>query len=377
MTVFEIRILVFSLLLLGCVATGVIFLLSSLRGYKASNDSSSQLLQQHLTDSLGRQDGRLGQLNEQFVTAIQNMTTNLNERLGQNQQLAQQMQKAMAQRLDSTGKTMGDLKGQLGQLDQATRNILQVGSEVKKLQDILQRPTLRGGLGEWSLENLLKEILPRQHYTMQHRFRNGSIVDALVHLARGHVAIDAKFPLSNFQLMLEEKEESERRKLRRAFLRDVCRRIDEIADKYILPDEGTLDFALMYVPAENVYYEAVINLNDKEPDVCSHGRRRKVIPVSPNTLYGYLMVIATGLKGLQIEKNAQLIRQQLSRFSDDMQLFINDFTMVGKHVNNARAKYEEADRKLNVFHTRLQQIGTEALKETEPPEQTEQSSDDE
>ncbi|MCK4629043.1 MAG: hypothetical protein KAT56_08560, partial [Sedimentisphaerales bacterium] len=130
--------LVISLLLLGGVVAGAVFLVFVLRGYKTSHDSSLQLLQQQLTDSLGRQDGRLGQLNEQFVAAIQNMTTNLNERLGQNQQLTQQMQKAMAQRLDSTGKTVADLRGQLGQLDQATRNILQVGSEVKKLQDVLQ-----------------------------------------------------------------------------------------------------------------------------------------------------------------------------------------------------------------------------------------------
>ncbi|MBN1766070.1 MAG: DNA recombination protein RmuC [Sedimentisphaerales bacterium] len=329
-----------------------------LRSAKVNRESSLQLLGQQLSGSMTHQEMRLGQVSEQLANAIQNMTTNLNDRLGQSQQLTQQMQKLMNERLESSGKTIADLKEKLGQLGEATQNVIQVGTEVKKLQDILQRPTMRGGLGEWSLENILSDVLPQTNFSLQYQFKNGVKVDALVHLAQGNVAIDAKFPLANFQRLMEEKEEANRIKLRRAFLRDVCQRIDEIADKYILPEEGTLDFALMYVPAENVYYETVIKLDDKEPDVTAYGRRRHVIPVSPNTLYGYLMVVAIGLKGLQIEQNARHIRRQLSQFSSDMQLFINEFVMVGKHLNNAKNKYDEAGKKLETFNLRLQQIET-------------------
>jgi len=350
-----------SLLLVG----GVCLLL--IHFYKPSKDKSLQILSQQLADSLSRQDNRLGQMSEQLAQAVQNLTTNMNDRLGQSQQLTQQMQKSMAERLDSAGKTMADLRGQLGQLDQATQNVVQVGSEVKKLQDILQRPTLRGGLGEWSLENLLREVLPKQHYTMQHPFKNGTVVDALVHLARGHVAIDAKFPLANFQLMMEAPDDTTRNKLRRSFLKDVCQRIDEIAQKYIRPEEGTLDFALMYIPAENVYYETIINSDHKDPNVGKYGREQRVVPVSPNTLYGYLMVVAAGLRGMQIEKNAHLIRRQLSQITGNLELFINEFALLGKHLHNARSKYDEAGRKLDHFQTRLQQIDTHTpLPDTEP-----------
>ena len=354
-------LLITAVLLVGLVIVVVMLL----RGSKVNRDNVLQLLQQQMADSLTQQNIRLGQVGEQLSGALQNLTTNLNDRLSQNQQLTQQMQKSTVERLESAGKTIADLKGQLGQLSQATQTVIQVGSEVKKLQDILQRPGMRGSLGEWSLESLLGDVLPRQNYTIKHRFKNGREVDVLVHLAQGHVAIDAKFPLPNFQQILEEKDASARQKLRRAFLRDVCARIDEIAQKYILPDEGTLDFALMYIPAENVYYETIIKLDDKEPDIGKYGRERRVIPVSPNTLYSYLMVIAAGLKGLQIEKNAQIIQQKLSRFTGDMQLFINDFALIGRHLNNAKTKYDDSGKKLDAFQTRLQQMETQATQQEE------------
>jgi len=337
------------------------------RGSRGTGGQAMQMLQQQMADSSILQDKRLGQVSEQLTTALSNLTKVTNDRLTQSQMLAQQSQKAMVERLDSAGRTIADLKGQLGQLSQATEHITQVGSEMKKLQDILQSPKPRGGLGEWSLEKLLADVLPSQYYQLQHRFKNGNIVDAFVNLAQGNVCIDAKFPLANFQIMLQEQEELGRNKARKAFLRDVCKRIDEIADKYILPQEKTLDFALMYVPAENVYYEATILEGSNDIDVNSYGRQRKVILVSPNTLYAYLMVIATGLKGLQIERNAHLIRQNLSQLHQNLQLFINDFALVGKHLNNARAKYDESGKKLDRFDNRLGQLGTDTAETIAEP----------
>jgi len=341
------------------LALTVVLVLVVLRRSRPQRQDGLQLLQQQVASSLAQQDNRLGQLNQQLTRAIQNLTTNLNERLAQGQNLAQQAQKLIAERLEASGKIIGDLRGQLGQLGQATGTIMQVGSEVRKLQDILQSPKLRGGLGEWSLENLLAEVLPSQHYQLQHRFKNGAVVDALVRLAQGSVCIDAKFPLANFRAMLDADDEVGRLRCRRALLKDVCKHIDEIAEKYILPAEGTLEFALMYIPAENVYYETIMGSADNEPDISAYGRGHKVIPVSPNTLYAYLMAIATGLKGLQIERHAQLIRDQLSQFAHEMAMFINDFATLGKHVNNAKIKYDEAGSKLEHFNFRLQQMETQ------------------
>jgi DNA recombination protein RmuC len=342
----------------------VVFLALTLWRRTGQNTSKDalELFYRQIADSIDRQDNRLGSIGEQLGNTIDKLTSSLNERFTQSQSLAQQSGKAMAERLDSAGKTIADLKGQLGQLNQATQQITQVGSEVKKLQDILQSPKLRGSLGEWSLENLLADVLPRQAYQLQYTFKNGVTVDGMVHLAQGSVCIDAKFPLANFQLMLQGEDEAARGKARRSFLQDVCRRIDEIADKYILPDEGTLDFALMYVPAENVYYELTMaepSARVSYQDVNAYGRKRKVIPVSPNTLYAYLMVIATGLKGLQIEKNAQMIYSQLNHLLHQLQLFNNDFAMLGKHLNNARAKYDDAYKKIDRLDSNLQQIATD------------------
>ncbi|KPK77614.1 MAG: hypothetical protein AMJ79_02680 [Phycisphaerae bacterium SM23_30] len=308
-------------------------------------------------DALQLLGQQMGQFSEQTTTALQNLTTNISDRLSQSQNLVQQSQKFIAERLEAAGKTVGDLKGQLGQLSQATQNILQVGSDIRNLQDILQSPKLRGSLGEWSLENLLAEVLPRQHYRLQHQFKTGATVDALVILAQGSVGIDAKFPLANFQVLLAAEDNAARSRARRAFVRDVRKHIDDIAARYILPEEGTLDFALMYVPAENVYYETLTGSeDDKSPDVGSYARTKKVIPVSPNTLYAYLMAVALGLKGLQIEQNARIIYQQLSQLTSDVQLFTNDFLTLGGHLKNAHAKHDDAAQKLNLLTTKLNQL---------------------
>lgn len=363
MSDFTVILLVVVVLLLAAVVAVLLWRARQSAG--AQENGALQMLQQQLAASAGRQDQLIGQLNQQLTTSLGNLTKTLNEQLNQGHQLSQQAQRLISDRLENAGKTIGEVKLQLGELGQATRNIIAVGGEVRKLQDILQRPKLRGSLGEWTLENLLAEVLPQAHYELQHHFKNGTIVDALVRLAQGSVCIDAKFPLANFQAMLDAPDDNTRQRQRRAFLKDVCRRIDEISEKYILPDEGTLDFALMYVPAENVYYEATMSTADAGADVCAYGRQHKVVPVSPNMLYAYLMVIATGLKGLQIEKNAQVIRRQLTQLAGDIEPLITDFALVGKHLSNAHVKHNDATQKLGQLQLRLQQLETEAEEETD------------
>jgi len=167
-------------------------------------------------------------------------------------------QNTLAQNLQANQQTLHLLNRQIGELQGTSQQMLQLGSEVKRLQDILSSPKLRGQIGEWSLENLLAQALPQGSYTLQHAFRDGRIVDALVQMTDFAVGIDAKFPLPSFERIVTATGDGEKPKLRRQFARDVATHVDKIASAYIQPTEGTLDFALMYIPAENIYYETII-----------------------------------------------------------------------------------------------------------------------
>ena len=252
---------------------------------------------------------------------------------------------------------VGNVQGKLGQLSEATQRVFEVGRDIAGLEQILKSPKVRGGLGETLLEQLLAQMLPREHYEPQYAFRSGERVDAIIRIGDRLVPVDAKFPLENFRRMLEETDEDKRRKHRKAFVSDVKARADEIAKKYILPDEGTFDFALMYIPAENVYYEIIVKdeaVEEESAAVYAVGRR--VIPVSPNSFYAYLRVIVLGLKGLQIERGAQEIQARLIRLRDDLEKFRETFEVVGKHLTNAGNKYDEAAAALNRVEAKLEGI---------------------
>ena len=206
----------------------------------------------------GQVGERLGQLQTAVAMELQQVTAEVNRRLQDGMALMQDAQKTMGQRLEEASRAVTEVHGQLGALGEATRRMEQVGRDIAGLEQILRAPKMRGGFGEMLLERLLAEILPADAYRLQHGFRSGDKVDAAVVVAGRLVPVDSKFPLENFRRMLEEPDEERRRQARRAFLKDVRSRVDEIAKKYIVPDEGTFDFALMYIPAENVYYEVIL-----------------------------------------------------------------------------------------------------------------------
>lgn len=206
-------------------------------------------------------------------------------------------------------------------------------------------------MGETLLENLLSQVLPRAYYQMQYRFKSAEAVDAVIKLGERLVPIDAKFSLENFQKILEAPEEQLKNSYRKKFIQDVKSRVDEIASKYILPQENTYDFAFMYIPAENVYYEIII-----KEDLLAFFVSKKVIPVSPNTFYAYLQVICLGLRGLKIEENAKAILKNLSTLSIEMGKLKEDFGTLGIHLSNASHKYEESQKKLDRFSDRLVNI---------------------
>jgi len=325
-------------------------------------DSSSQpmwiLMQQqmeqlrgHMSDGLNK---NISLLTEQFRA--------INEQVSHQLQLVnQQLQNSsgqIGQRLDTARQVIGEVREKLGELSKTSEQIHEVGKNIATLQEILRPPKLRGGLGEQFLGELLSQILPPEFYSLQYPFLSGERVDAVVRLGEKLVPIDSKFPLDNFRRIIECKTEEEKKGFQKVFYRDVRKHIDDIAGKYILPQEGTYDFALLYIPAENVYYETITKDESfgEEKGVLNYALAKKVIPVSPNSFYAYLQVIVLGLKGLQIEKEAQKIQALLSGLKKDIGGFQEDFQLVGKHITNAMNKFEEARRRLDKFTFRLEQI---------------------
>ena len=268
-------------------------------------------------------------------------------------------QNTVARSLQSSQKVLGELYSQIGQLQGTNKQMMQIGGEVRRLQNILSSPKLRGQMGEWSLENLLATILPKDAYKLQHTFKDGKMVDALIQLADFSVPIDAKFPLPGFEKVVKAESDEERVKLRKQFLKDCTAHIDKIASSYIRPAEGTLDFAIMYIPAENVYYETIVKYASETHDILQYALDKKVIPVSPNLLYAYLMTVVMGLHGLQIEKQAAEIRQNLKKLNSSFAEFISNWDVLGRHLRNAYSQYDEGQKKLDRLGLQLDQIQEE------------------
>jgi DNA recombination protein RmuC len=301
---------------------------------------------------------QLGQMTQQVNTQLGQVTSQVNTQLGR---VTEQLQKStgdLNSRLDNAARVVQEVSKGLGGLSEATKKVFEVGKDIASLQEILRSPKLRGGLGELFLGDLLAQIFPPAHYTLQHRFKSGEAVDAAVRIGPNLVPVDAKFPLENFKRVVETASEEERRTAKKKFIADVKKHIDAISGKYILPDEGTFDFALMYIPAENVYYELIIKDEalDTDKGLLNYSFAKRVIPVSPNSFYAYLQTILLGLKGLHIEEQAQEILKDLARLSGDFEKFRADFDLVGKHLTNTKSKYDDAEKKLDKFGDRLQTL---------------------
>jgi DNA recombination protein RmuC len=314
------------------------------------------LLQQQM-DALRAQLGQaLAGQGQQVSQEIARLTTQLNERLRESGDVVQRAQTSVGERLDQATRVVGEVQRRLGELGEATARVYEVGRDVASLHDILRAPKLRGGLGELLLGDLLAQVLPPAHFTMQHGFRSGARVDAVVRLGDGLVPIDAKFPLEDFRRILEAPDDEGRGRARKAFQMRVRKHVDDVG-KYILPDEGTYDFALMYIPAENVYYEAIVRDEEGgERTLAAYALERKVIPVSPNCFYAYLQAIVLGLRGLRIESRAQEVIGQLARLGGDLGRVQDDFRLVGKHLGNASQAHAAADRRLVRLSGKLAQI---------------------
>src|SRR4030066_919567 len=308
-------------------------------------------LREQMNHGLSRNIFQLSQQQDTINAQLRGITDQVNQEV-------QNQSGEISKRLDNAARVIGDVQKNIGELSEASRRIFEVGKDIATLQEILQPPKLRGGLGEQFLGELLSQILPSEFFTLQYSFSSGERVDAVVRLGERLVPIDSKFPLDNFKRIIECKTEEERKAYQKTFYRDVKKHIDDIASKYILPQEGTYDFALLYIPAEHVYYETITKDEafGEDKGIFNYALKKKVIPVSPNSFFAYLQVIVFGLRGLKIEKDAERILDSLAGLNRELERFQGDFQLIGKQMTNARRKFEDARRRLDKFNLKLEQI---------------------
>jgi DNA recombination protein RmuC len=277
-------------------------------------------------------------------------------------ELVQSSQSSVTAQVTEHTRTVGDKVGSLQErlvhLDQQIQHLAEMGKDLRTLQDILRAPKLRGGLGEQLLENLLGNVLPASDFELQHAFAGGEKVDAAIRVPGGLVPVDAKFPLENFQRLLAAQGDDELRRARKAFRDDVRRHGGNIASRYIRPSEGTLDLALMYVPAENVYYEAFVLGEERGEggDLWQEIISLRVFPVSPNTFSLYLATLHMGLRGMRVEEGARRIVAELAALKGELQGFRESFDLTSRHLTNAVKNLEEARGRLERFEWKLAHV---------------------
>jgi len=296
---------------------------------------------QALTAQLGQLaqsvTSQLGQVNQQLQTGMASTGT-----------LVSGAQKAVADQLQATTQMMGTIFQQLGEVQQAG---VAFSDLAQQLQSVLGGAKTRGTFGEVVLDRMLADILPMASFGTQHRFSTGEVVDAVVHLGERLLPIDSKFPLDDYRRLVDSGEDA-----RSGFSQAVRKHADSIAKKYILPDENTLDIALMFVPSEGVYYELLRSeiSNGSPLDECC--RSKGVIAVSPNTLYAHLRVISLGLRGMQIEENAKRLLASLTGLKKQIENFSDVYDRLGTHLRNAQQSYADADGKLERARNALDEM---------------------
>lgn len=250
-------------------------------------------------------------------SSVSDWLSSMDKRLDRQAQQLLQTQEAIYSKLTESAKSIGEMS--------------EIGKSMKDLNQFLNSPKLRGGIGEQVLKELLQDSLPKQSFNLQYVFRNGQKVDAAIKTTSGIIPIDSKFTLENFKRMLSAETEKEREQYRKLFASDVKDRVDEIAKKYILTDEGTVDFALMYVPSESVYYEIV----NTESDLMTYAYRHRVLPVSPSTFYAFLRSVLLSFEGQKITDEIKTIQRNLRALHTETGKFSELLQTLQTHINNS------------------------------------------
>src|SRR4030066_1261740 len=313
-------------ILIGVIIVGFVFFfreLQALRGDK-EKDKSQEVLMKWLGEMRG---------------SVDKNTETLQQRL-------EATNKAINERLDNAARVIGMVGKEVGQMSE-------IGRSMKELQDFLRSPKLRGNIGEQVLRELLGQFLPKESFHLQYRFRSGEIVDAAIRTESGIIQIDSKFPMENFKNMAKAETENEKKVYEKEFARDVKKHIDDIAKKYILPEEGTIDYALMYVPSEPVYYEIMSNM----PELSDYAHKKRVLPVSPSTFYAYMRAILMSFEGKKIEERARSILAALRGIKGDSEKFGDALRVLTKHINDTKNTSDLVNSRYVSLHSKIDTAG--------------------
>ncbi|MDP3997852.1 MAG: DNA recombination protein RmuC [bacterium] len=342
------------LLIAGFTAGGIIFWWLANRN-KSRGELPNNVfadLERHMTDRLDK------------------VSNQLDLRLRENIRAMNESKSFLADRVNNTERTVRAVSTSLGKLEEATSALKLNTDEIMSFQQLLKSPKVRGGFGEVLLGNLLADVLPTDRYQLQYTMRaSGEIADAIIELQDDQiVAIDAKFPLANYEAYVREKDPARKQTMRSALTRDVKKHITDISKKYISPRDRTLDYAFMYIPAEAVYYETMLQ-GTEDNSLWSYCLTHKIVPVSPNSFLAYLHTVLVGLRGMKIEKQAKEILNHLGQVRRDFKKFSDDFLAIGSHLNHAKNRYDDSSRRLDKFTNRLEQIETDTSPTLPQPEE--------
>jgi DNA recombination protein RmuC len=317
------------------------------------------------------------ELQQQFETLRANIQESLSdsrrEFFGMVTALQQGLDQRLSDNLTQHSTLFRDMAEKMGELRVTNERIVAISQDINQLSRILESPKLRGNVGEFELERMLSDVLPAALYRLQAAVGE-ALVDAAVVLEGGWSCIDSKFPLDNFRRMAQPDTDPEARQhWRRLFLSDIRRHVTDIAHKYIVPP-ATLDFALMFIPAETVYYEILLS-----DEVLEFARTKRVVPVSPNTLYAYLQAISIGFRGLKIAQESRRIEQLLLGLRKNFDEFKEHFRLIGRHLDRARGQFIQAESDVSRFdhtiggiqfgtlHEQLPEVGDRELREDDTP----------
>ena len=258
---------------------------------------------------------------------LKSMQTSINDTNSTIAKTLQENSRQLNERLDRAAIAIRDVNKGVGEMSEIGRNM-------RELQDFLKSPKLRGNIGEEVLKDLISQTFPKNSFNLQYQFRSGEKVDAAIKTDAGILPIDSKFPMENFQKMNKTPNQIEKASYKKEFIRDVKKHIDDISKKYILPEEGTMDFCLMYIPSEPVYYEIADN-----PDILDYARRKRVYAVSPTTLYAHLQVILLSFEGKKIESKTREVFAMLRALQVDYEKVDDNLGILGKHIGNASSQF--------------------------------------
>lgn len=306
-------------------------------------------------------DQAMVMLQKQLFEIQSNLKTqdkSLNDQLGKSRDV---INESLQKQFAATSKMVKDMMDssrsvteQLTKLGETNKQVVGFAKQMKSLENILKNPKQRGILGEFFLENLLSNQLPPAHFKMQYAFKNGEVVDAAIFIKGNVIPVDAKFSLENYNRMMEETNETERQKMEKEFKSDLKKRIDETS-KYVRPDEGTTEFAFMFIPADGVFYNLlsykVGTLDVNTHDLIEYAFRKHVIMVSPMTFYAYLQTVMHALKALKIEESAKEIQKRVGDLGRHLNAYQDHMNKVGSHLsttvnafNNAGNEYGKIDK---------------------------------